>query len=111
MSMTDPIADFLSRIRNGIMARHADYWRQQAYPVWLVIRTTDERSGSSIRWMDLSVYLERESRRRKTPVKQVEFRGEPLTAPSTLRLDVRSLEAAQYVPCKNMLLAKRKAPK
>jgi len=23
MSMTDPIADFLSRIRNGIMARHA----------------------------------------------------------------------------------------
>ena len=24
MSMTDPIADFLSRIRNAIMARHAD---------------------------------------------------------------------------------------
>ena len=24
MSMTDPIADFLSRIRNGIMARHAE---------------------------------------------------------------------------------------
>lgn len=24
MSMTDPIADFLSRIRNGILARHAD---------------------------------------------------------------------------------------
>lgn len=26
-------------------------------------------------------------------------------------LDVRSLEAAQFVPCKNMLLAKRKAPR
>jgi small subunit ribosomal protein S8 len=24
MSMTDPIADFLTRIRNGILARHAD---------------------------------------------------------------------------------------
>jgi len=24
MSMTDPIADFLSRLRNGIMARHAE---------------------------------------------------------------------------------------
>ena len=24
MSMTDPIADFLARIRNGILARHAD---------------------------------------------------------------------------------------
>ena len=24
MSMTDPIADFLSRIRNAIMARHAE---------------------------------------------------------------------------------------
>ncbi len=24
MSMTDPVADFLSRIRNAIMARHAD---------------------------------------------------------------------------------------
>ena len=24
MSMTDPIADFLARIRNGIMARHAE---------------------------------------------------------------------------------------
>ena len=24
MSMTDPIADFLARIRNGILARHAE---------------------------------------------------------------------------------------
>jgi hypothetical protein len=66
--------------------RHADYWRNQPGPVWLVIRTTDERSGRSIRWMDLSAYLERESKRRKTPVKQVEFRGEPLTAQTLMAL-------------------------
>ncbi len=66
--------------------RHAEYWRNQPCPVWLVIRTSDERSGSSIRWMDLSAYLERESKRRKTPIKQVEFRGEPLTAQTLMAL-------------------------
>ncbi len=30
--------------------RHADYWQPQAYPVTLVIRTTD----GAIRWMDVS---------------------------------------------------------
>jgi small GTP-binding protein len=60
--------------------RHADYWQKQAYPVWLVIRTTDERSGSSIRWMEISEYLKQKSQGRKTPVKQIEFQGEPLTA-------------------------------
>jgi small GTP-binding protein len=66
--------------------RHAEYWRNQPCPVWLVIRTTDERSAGSIRWMDLSAYLERESGRRKTPVKQVEFRGELLTAQTLMAL-------------------------
>ena len=46
------------RIKND---RHAEYWMSQPCPVWLVIRTTDERSGSSIRWMDLSAYLRLES--------------------------------------------------
>lgn len=66
--------------------RHADYWQKQAYPVWLVIRTIDERTGTSIRWMDLSAYLKQESGRRKTTVKQVEFRGEPLTAQTLMAL-------------------------
>lgn len=66
--------------------RHADYWQSQAYPVWLVVRTTDGRSGDSIRWMDLSAYLRRESQGRKSPLKQVEFRGEPLTARTLMAL-------------------------
>ena len=71
------------RIKDG---RHAKYWRTQPCPVWLVIRTTDERSGSAIRWMDLTAYLEREAGRRKGPVKQVEFRGQPLTAQTLMAL-------------------------
>jgi hypothetical protein len=69
--------------------RHAEYWQNQPRPVWLVIRTTDERSGLSIRWMDLSAYLTRESGRRKTPIKQVEFRGEPMTAQTLMALHDR----------------------
>ncbi len=68
------------------MSRHAKYWQNQPCPVWLVIRTTDERSGPSIRWMDLSAYLRRESERQKTPIKQVEFRGEPMTAQTLMAL-------------------------
>jgi small GTP-binding protein len=66
--------------------RHAKYWRSQQCPVWLVVRTTDERAGGSIRWMDLGAYLERESKGRKTPVKQVTFSGEPLTAQTLMAL-------------------------
>jgi hypothetical protein len=36
--------------------------------------------------MDLSAYLKRKSGRRKTPIKQVEFRGEPLTAQTLMAL-------------------------
>jgi len=52
-------------------ARWATYWREQAYPVMLVIRTSD----GEIRWMDVSTYLNRESAGGKT-VKQVVFEGE-----------------------------------
>lgn len=62
-------------------ARHADYWQQQAYPVMLVIRTSD----GTIRWMDVSAYLKRESQGGKKPVKQVVFEGEPFTALSLLK--------------------------
>ena len=36
--------------------------------------------------MDLSGYLEREAKRGKTPVKQVKFRGEPLTSQTLMAL-------------------------
>ena len=49
-------------------ARWADYWRQQAYPLMLVIRTSD----GEIRWMDVSEYLKRVQQ----PVKQIVFAGE-----------------------------------
>ena len=56
--------------------RHADYWQKQAYPVMLVIRTSDK----DIRWMNVSDYLREKSKGRKTPVRQIAFDGEPFTA-------------------------------
>jgi hypothetical protein len=50
--------------------RWADYWRQQAYPVMLVIRTSD----GVIRWMDVSASLERASAC-GAPLRQVVFEG------------------------------------
>ena len=61
---------------------HADYWQQQAYPVMLVIRTSDGRT----RWMDVSAYLKEKSKGRKTRVLQIVFDGEPFTALNLLRL-------------------------
>jgi hypothetical protein len=56
--------------------RHSDYWQQHAYPVMLVIRSAD----GTIRWMNVSDYLKRESTGEKKTVKQVVFNGEPFTA-------------------------------
>lgn len=67
------------RIKNE---RYAAYWQQQAYPVMLVIRTSD----GTIRWMDVSEYLKRATEGGKKPVKQVIFKGDPLTALNVLRL-------------------------
>jgi uncharacterized CHY-type Zn-finger protein len=71
--------------------RHAEYWQQHPCPVWLVIGTYSERKVASIRWMNLSEYLKRESKGRKTPIKQVEFRGVPLTAQALITLRDRML--------------------
>ena len=60
--------------------RWADYWQQQAYPVMLVIRTSD----GEIRWMDVSAHLQRESAGGRT-VKQVVFVGERLDVMSVRR--------------------------
>jgi Domain of unknown function (DUF4365) len=61
--------------------RWADYWQQQAYPVMLVIRTSD----GQIRWMDVSATLKRESRHGQKPVTQIVFEGERLDALSVRR--------------------------
>jgi small GTP-binding protein len=59
--------------------RHADYWREQAFPVFLVIRN----SKGETRWMEISEYLNRESRGGAKPVRQIIFAGE--------RFDVMSI--------------------
>src|SRR5205823_2859489 len=61
-------------------------WQTRACPIWLVLRAPDDRTRSSIRWMDLGADLTQQSGRRKTPVTQVEFRGEPLTARTLMAL-------------------------
>jgi hypothetical protein len=67
--------------------RWAQYWQQQAHPVMLVIRTSD----GTIRWMDVSEHLRRESEGGKKAVKQIVFEGEPLTALNLLRRRERLL--------------------
>jgi small GTP-binding protein len=61
--------------------RHADYWREQAFPVLLVIRTSDGK----VRWMEIRDYLKRESDDGKKPVKQIVFEGERLDVMSVRR--------------------------
>lgn len=63
--------------------RQAEYWLAQAYPVMLVVRTSDGK----IRWMDVTDYL----RRHGEKTKQVVFDGEPFTALSVVRLRDRLL--------------------
>ena len=63
--------------------RHAEYWRSQAYPVMLVIRTSD----GHIRWMDVTDYL----RKHAEKPRQIIFEGEPFTALSVILLRDRLL--------------------
>jgi hypothetical protein len=57
--------------------RHAEYWLSQAYPVMLVIRTSDGR----IRWMNVTDYLQEHGKE----TKQIVFQGQPFTAPDVVR--------------------------
>ncbi|HEX7501486.1 MAG TPA: DUF4365 domain-containing protein, partial [Polyangia bacterium] len=66
--------------------RWASYWQEQAYPVMLVIRTSD----GVIRWMDVSDYLSRDSRTAPYPT-QIVFEGERLDVMSVRRLRERAL--------------------
>ncbi len=58
--------------------RHADYWRNQGYPVMLVIRTSD----NNIRWMNISEYL----KERKTKVRNIIFNGVEFSARNILKM-------------------------
>jgi len=60
---------------------HAEYWQSQAYPVYLVICTSDKR----IRWMNISEYLKANTKAGKFPT-QILFSGEPFTAADLRRL-------------------------
>src|SRR5262249_4794251 len=65
--------------------RHVEYWQQQAYPVMLVIRTSD----GTIRWMNVTKYLQKQGRKQ---MKQVVFKGEPFTAQALQQLRDRLLQ-------------------
>lgn len=71
------------QIRNP---RWASYWQQQAYPVMLVIRTSD----GEIRWMDVSDYLKRKGAERKA-TRQIVFEGERFDVASVRRWRTRCL--------------------
>jgi hypothetical protein len=58
--------------------RHAEYWLAQAYPVMLVIRSSD----GQIRWMNVTEYL----RVHGKDTKQIIFEGEPFTALNVVKL-------------------------
>jgi WD40 repeat protein len=61
------------------------YWQQHAYPVMLVIRTSD----GEIRWMDISAYLkapDQSLRGERRAANQIIFKGEPFTAANLQRM-------------------------
>ena len=67
--------------------RHADYWREQAFPVLLVIRTSD----GAVRWMEVRDYLKRESDDGKKAVRQIVFAGERFDVMSVRRWREKAL--------------------
>jgi small GTP-binding protein len=68
-------------------ARHADYWRDQAFPVLLVTRNSE----GEIRWMDVRAYLKRESDDGKKLLNEIVFEGRRFDVMSVRRWRDRSL--------------------
>jgi hypothetical protein len=66
--------------------RHIEYWQQQAYPVMLVIHTSD----GIIRWINVTECLKR---RRKKYDKRIVFEGELFNALNLQKLRDRSVGA------------------
>jgi hypothetical protein len=61
--------------------RHARYWMAQAFPVLLVIRSSE----GEVRWMEVRDYLKYQSDNGKKPVKQIVFKGERFDVMSVRR--------------------------
>jgi len=61
--------------------RHARYWMAQAFPVLLVIRTSD----GEVRWMEVREWLRGMSDHGRKPVKQIVFEGERFDVMSVRR--------------------------
>jgi small GTP-binding protein len=61
--------------------RHSQYWQQQAYPVMLVIRTSD----GSVRWMNVSEYLKQISQPDRKAT-QIVFQGDSFNASNLLKM-------------------------
>ena len=61
--------------------RHARYWMAQAFPVLLVIRTSE----GEVRWMEVRDHLKEASDHGKKPVKQIVFVGERFDVMSVRR--------------------------
>ena len=68
--------------------RHADYWREQPCPVFLVVRNSE----GEVRWMEIREYLQRESANGKKPVKQIVFEGERFDVMSVRRWREKALQ-------------------
>jgi small GTP-binding protein len=69
--------------------RHARYWMEQAFPVLLVIRTSDGET----RWMEVRDWLKGASGDGKKPVKQIPFQSERFDVVSVRRWRDRVLKA------------------
>jgi hypothetical protein len=68
--------------------RHARYWMAQAFPVLLVIRSSD----GEVRWMDVRDWLKRASDNAKKQLKQIVFTGERFDVMSVRRWRERVLK-------------------
>lgn len=67
--------------------RHARYWMDQAFPVLLVIRSSE----GEVRWMEVRDWLKRESDNGKMAVRQIVFEGERFDVMSVRRWRERAL--------------------
>ena len=67
--------------------RHADYWQEQSFPVFLVIRTSDDK----IRWMEIRDYLKSATDNGKKQVRQIVFKGERFDVMSVRRWREKAL--------------------
>ena len=72
-------------------ARHATYWREQPFPVLLVIRTSD----GEVRWMEIRDYLKHASDNGKKAVKQIVFEGERFDVMSVRRWREKALKGEE----------------